>query len=346
MKFVHTADLHLKKGREKRIKILQWLISRADEMKTDYFIIAGDLFDSDTDAPILRPRLKELFENAHTKFLIIPGNHDAGSYSQDYDYGSNVVQLVTTPFEIRECNGIKVCAIPYQDKKFGECIKELPPEIDILIAHGTLYDESFIYGMLEDEETKYMPMFPANLENRARYVALGHLHSRCVEKHYKKTRVVYPGSPVALDTKCDEERVFSFVTVNEKQVTVDFIKVEGSPYWLKKELFVFPGNEEETMGELSSFLDKLDGTKVMPNVVINGYIAQKDREFEKHIKTIKQSFKEKFLNLNLENNVHAWDTIIENRLVQNFVRKTEGLNDELRSKIHEIIFPIFSEALK
>jgi DNA repair exonuclease SbcCD nuclease subunit len=189
-------------------------------------------------------------------------------------------------------------------------------------------------------------MFPANLENRARYVALGHLHSRCVEKHYKKTRVVYPGSPIALDTKCDKERVFSFVTMNEKQVTVDFIKVEGSPYYLRKELFVFPGSEEKKMVGLTSFLNKLDGTKVMPNVVINGYIAQKDREFEKKIKTIEQSFKEKFLDLNIENKVHAWDTIIENRVVQNFVRKTQNLDDELRSKIHEIVFPIFSDALK
>lgn len=346
MKFLHTADLHLQKGSDKRIKVLQWLISKADEMRADYFIIAGDLFDSDTDAPILRPKLKALFESARVQFLIIPGNHDTKSFSHEYDYGSNVAQFVTTPFEIRECSGIKVCAIPYQDKKFSECIKGLPPEIDILIAHGTLYDSSFIYSMLDDEETKYMPIFPANLENRARYVALGHLHSRCVEKHYKKTRVVYPGSPIALDTKCDEERVFSFVTVNEKQVTVDFITVEGSPYWLKKELFIFPGNEEEKMGELSSFLNKLDGTKVMPNVVVNGYIAQKDRDFEKHINTIEQSFKEKFSDLNIENNVRAWDTIIEDRVVQNFVRKTEGLDDELRSKIHEIIFPIFSNALK
>jgi len=346
MKFLHTADLHLKRGEENRISVLKWLIDKADTLKSDYFIIAGDLFDSDTDAALLRPKLKKLFESARTQFLVIPGNHDAKSFSHDYDYGSNVMQLVTTPFEICECRGINVCAIPYQDKKFSECIKELPPEVDILIAHGTLYDESFIYTILDDEETKYMPIFPANLENRARYVALGHLHSKCIDKQYKKTRTVYPGSPIAVDTKCNQERLFSLVTIDKKQFTVDFIAVEDSPYWLSKEFFVFPGSEEQKLRELASFLVSVDKAIVMPNVIINGYIAQKDREFQQHINELEQKFKPKFADLHISNNVQSWDTIIEDRLVQNFVKKTQNLDDALRRKIHEIVFPIFSDALK
>jgi len=346
MKFLHTADLHLKKEEEKRIKILQWLINKADEIKADYFIIAGDLFDSDTDAALLRPNLKKLFESAHTQFLVIPGNHDAKSFSHDYDYGSNVMQLVKSPFEIIQYNGITICGVPFQDRKFSECIKELPPEVDILIAHGTLYDESFIYTLLDDEETKYMPIFPANLENRARYVALGHLHSRYIEKKYKKTHVVYPGSPIALDTKCNEGRLFSLVTIDKKQFAVDFIAVEHSPYWLSKEFFVFPGSEQQKLQELTSFLGSVDEITVMPNVIINGYIAQKDREFQQHIDELEQKFKDKFTDLHIANNVRSWDTIIENRLVQNFVKKTQNLDDALRKKIHEIVFPIFSDALK
>lgn len=346
MKFLHTADLHLKKEEEKRIKVFQWLINKADEINTDYFIIAGDLFDSDTDAALLRPKLKKLFESARTQFLVIPGNHDAKSFSHDYDYGSNVVQLVKTPFEIIEYKGITICGVPYQDTKFSECIKDLPPEVDILVAHGTLYDESFIYTLLDDEETKYMPIFPANLESRARYVALGHLHSRCIDKKYKKTRVVYSGSPIALDTKCSEERLFSLVTIDKKQFTVDFTAVEDSPYWFSKEFFVFPGNEEQKIRELASFLAGVDETTVMPNVIINGYIAQKDREFQQHIDELEQKFEQKFSDLHIAINVQSWDTIIENRLVQNFIKKTQALDDALRRKIHEIVFPIFSDALK
>lgn len=346
MKFCHTADLHLKKEKEKRINVLNWLINKADEINTDYFIIAGDLFDSDTDAALLRPKLKKLFESTRTQFLVIPGNHDAKSFSHDYDYGSNVMQLVKTPFEIIECEDITICGVPYQNTKFSECIKELPRDVDILITHGTLYDESFIYTLLDDEETKYMPIFPANLENRARYIALGHLHSRCIDKNYEKTRVVYPGSPIALDTKCSEERLFSLITIDKKQFTVDFIPVKDSPYWLTKEFFVFPGNEEQKMRELAAFLASVDETIVMPNLIINGYIAQKDREFQQHIDELEQKFQQKFVDIHIANNVQSWDAIIENRLVQNFVKKTQSLDDVLRRKIHEIVFPIFSDALK
>jgi DNA repair exonuclease SbcCD nuclease subunit len=202
MKFLHTADLHIKKGEKNRIEILQWLINKAEAMQVDFFIIAGDLFESDTDAIILRQEIKSIFRASSCKFLIIPGNHDLKSYSHDYDYGDNVIQLIETPFEIIELNNLKVCGVPYQNKRFSECIKNIPENIDILTAHGTLYDESFIFSMLDDKETKYMPIYPANLENIARYVAMGHLHSKSIEKRYKNTHVVYPGSPIALDTKC------------------------------------------------------------------------------------------------------------------------------------------------
>ncbi len=346
MKFLHTADLHLKKGEKQRTEVLTWMIKKADELKADYFIIAGDLFDSDTDATILRPELSKIFESSHSKFLIIPGNHDVKSFSQDYDYGKNVLQLVNKPYEVIECNEVRVCGVPYQDKKFSECIKELPPEVDILIAHGTLYDESFIYALLDDEETQYMPIFPANLENRASYVALGHLHSRCIDKQYKKTRVVYPGSPIALDTKCDEERIFSLVAIDKKQLTVEFIGVDVSPHWFNKELFVFPGNEEEKMKEVASFLASIDEANTMPNIIINGYTGKKDREFQQHIDALEQKFRHKFADMNIINNVRPWDIIIENRMVQNFVEKTRDLDDALRRKIFEIVFPIFGDALK
>ena len=94
MKFLHTADIHLKKNDQKRLQIFKWLIEKADQKKIDYFIIAGDLFDSDTDATELRPSLKKIFDRAKTQFLVIPGNHDTGSFGEEYDYGQNVIQPI------------------------------------------------------------------------------------------------------------------------------------------------------------------------------------------------------------------------------------------------------------
>lgn len=346
MKFLHTADLHLKKGEEKRIEILKWLTKKADELKVDYFIIAGDLFDSNTDATILRPELIKILEETNTKFLIIPGNHDAKSYSHDYDYGKNVIQLIQTPFENIELDEVNVCGVPYQNKKFSECVENIPGDIDILIAHGTLYDESFIFSVLEDKETEYMPIYPANLENLARYVAMGHLHSRSIEMKYKGTNVIYPGSPIALDTKCVAERYFYFLDINKKELRIEPIKIEIAPYWLKKELFVFPGKEEKILNEIESHFADMDDPNIMPNIVINGFIGEKEKNFKNRIDEINKKYTRKFKDIRINIEIQSWDKIIQNRMVKNFVDKTMELDNALRMKIFEITFPIFSKVLK
>jgi len=346
MNFLHTADLHLKKGEEKRTNVLKWLIKKADELNVDYFIIAGDLFESDTDATILRPELKKIFNSANTIFLIIPGNHDAESFSHDYDYGKNVIQLTQMPFEIIELNGLTICGIPYQNKKFSECVKNIPGEIDILIAHGTLYDSSFIFSMLDDKETEYMPVYPTNLENLARYIAMGHLHSRSIEKDYKNTKVTYPGSPIALDTKCEDKRYFYLINIDKKNLELERIMIDISPYWLRKELFVFPGNEEKILNEIESHLANLDVTNIMPNIIINGFIGEKDKDFKNKIDEIDKKFTKKFENMKITIDVQSWDHIIQNRMVKNFVQKTMELDNSLRIKVFEIAFPIFSDILK
>jgi DNA repair exonuclease SbcCD nuclease subunit len=346
MNFCHTADLHLKKEEEKRTEILKLLIEEAKKLEANYFIIAGDLFDSDTDATILRPKLKDIFNNVNMKFLVIPGNHDLNSFSKDYDYGQNVIQLINKPFEIIEIDGLKICGVPYQKKKFVECIKNIPSDIDILICHGTLYDESFIFSLLDDEETQYMPIYPANLEDIARYVAMGHLHSRSIETDYKTTKVVYPGSPIALDTKCTSERKFYFLDINKKKLQTKPIKLEFSPFWTEKEFCLFPGIESEILEEIESYLDHTDNQNSLPYVVLKGFIGESDKDFNTKVDSINQKFKEKFSNLKIHNEVHSWDRIYENHLVKNFVARTKNLDNTLRMKIFEITFPIFSDILK
>jgi len=346
MNFFHTADLHLKKGEEKRIEILKWLIEKAEGLQIDFFIIAGDLFESDTDATILRPGLRKIFDATSIKFLITPGNHDEKSFSERYDYGNNVIQLMQTPFEIIELDGFKICGVPYQNKRFSECIKNIPGDIDILIAHGTLYDESFIFSMLDDKETEYMPIYPTNLENIARYVALGHLHSRNIEKKYKNTNVVYPGSPIALDTKCVDSRFVYFMDIDKKNLKIESIKVEISPYWSESEFFVFPGIENKILEDITSLLLKIDNQNVMPNITVKGFIAEKDKDFNSAISAIDNKFKEKFVEIRINADVGSWDKIIQNSMVKNFVEKTKEFDDTLRMKIFEITFPIFSKALK
>ena len=346
MKILHTADVHLKKDDVKRLEIFEWMLNKAAEMKVDCFAIAGDLFESDTDATQLRKTVRKMFESVQYNFLIIPGNHDAHAFGPGYDYGANVLQLTEEPFHLFEKGGVRICGVPYQERKFSDCIRNVPKEVDFLVAHGTLYDQSFIFTMLEDIETQYMPIYPAHLDGIARYVALGHLHSRSIELKYGSTRVVYPGSPSALDTKCADVRNFYVVEVDGSQMNVSKHRVEVAPYWVERDFFVFPDVENEILNDVESFLAGVDESTAMPNIIIQGYTEAREKEFKSRIESVVTKFCEGFQDFRIAIEVQSWDVIMKNNMVKRFVSKTQELDDRLRTKVFEITFPIFDKLLR
>ncbi len=346
MKLLHTADLHLKRGKEERLEVLAWLLEKAGDLKVDYFIIAGDLFDSDADATILRQKLRNMFDSVRYKFLIIPGNHDEHSFGPDFEYGDNVVQMTDKPFQIIEADGMKICGVPYENKRFSECNKDMPAGVEILIAHGTVYDPSFIFSQLEDPETEYMPIFPADIQNLARYVAMGHLHSRFVELRHGGTRVIYPGSPVALDTKCEGERCFSLVEVDKDRVEIEQCSVENARYWMTKKFFVYPQAEQKILGSIEKFLDSIEDPRVMPRVMVIGYIAEKEKEYLGALVSMRGKYEKRFEKLDFESSIQSWEKVISNPMIQRFVAKTANLEDRVRLKVFEICLPIFSRVLR
>lgn len=346
MKIVHTADLHLKKDDTETLAVFDWILKKATALKAHCIIISGDMFDSNTDATSLRPQIKRLCDNTPVTILIIPGNHDSGAFKKGYDYGKSVIQCTDQPFTFVEMEDIKLAAIPYQEKKFAECIKDVPSNTDILVAHGTLYDPSIMVSILDDAETKYMPIYPANLENSARYVAMGHLHARSIEKKYGKTLVVYPGSPVALDSKCVSERRCYEVVIEQKTISVSPLLVDIAPYYHKETYFVFAGNEEHIINKIEESLNSLDPIHRMPAITVKGYTGMQDQDFARMLDKLRSHFSPRFSKLNIANEVESWDTILEHSTVKRFIEKTKAADEAVRMKIFEIVLPIFSKLLK
>ena len=346
MRFLHTADLHLSKGEDKRFEVFAWLLKKADALNVDYFVVAGDLFDSDSDATLLRQEVRKMCESAKCRFLFLPGNHDTQSFGPEYEYGNNVTQLINRPFQILQSEGLRICGVPYGDSKFSDSAKDMPNDIDVLIAHGTLYDRSFIFSLLEDQETKYMPIFPVDLENIARYVTMGHLHTSSIELHYERTHVVYPGSPIAIDSKCVGPRHFYLLDIDENELQFKKYEVEIAPYWMAREFFVYPEGEKAILDGVQEYLRSLEDMRVMPNITVTGYIGEKEKEYLKLLSDLQQTHAERSPDLRLNAEIQSWDKLMTNPLIQNFVARTEGLADELRLKIFEITFPIFNKALK
>ncbi len=346
MLILHTADLHLKDKEPARLKILEWIVARANDKQVDAVVIAGDLFDSEADANVLRPETKKIFERTKAEILVLPGNHDANSYNLNYDYGRNVRQLIQKPFTHFTIGKTVFVAIPFQHMKLSECLTALNTGADILIAHGTLYDLSIV-RILREEDVQYMPIYPNDLENLCRVALLGHIHSSFLEMNYNKTKVLYPGAPVALSTKCRTPRRLFLIRMEGKRIETTTMDIEISPYYRDLDYFVFPGNEVIIANNINETLQNISSENVLPHIRVRGYIAENENEFKQKLMAIKQKYDSNFSNIIMEvDNIHSWDRLLKNPFVHRCVEKTVGLSDEVRMKVFELVFPHFSDIVK
>lgn len=343
MVILHFADLHLKSGRDLGLAVLKWIGGRAVQEKAQAMIIAGDLFDSDQDAAALRPAVKKIFTAIPVKIFVIPGNHDQNSFRDDYDYGPNVIQLMRRPFQTGELGGLAIAGVPYQERAFSECVRDLPAGLDILIVHGTLYDREFIRSVVDEDATRYMPILPSNLENVARYVGLGHIHTRSFSKSYSRTMVVSPGSALALDTDCQTPRTFFRIRIDRDRLEAEPVVIEPAPYWQAREMYVFPGNEANVLQAVEEHLARLDPKRVMPRVLIRGFTAEPDGPFLKQVERIQAGHRSRFTDLRIEPDIRSWDRLAGHPLVGKFIQRTAELEPNLKYKMYELVFPVFSD---
>lgn len=340
-KFIHTADIHLRRDEPFRLDILSWIISKAKQL-ADALIIAGDLFENDTEASFLRDKVREIFEKAiPLPVLIIPGNHDYLSYSSETHYGENVILLYNEPSQV-SIKGVRVSGIPFQPQlNFTQCMERLEsePKSDLVIAHGTLYDRksSNIYTELGDD-AKYMPIYRWEIENRTRYLALGHYHSKFTHLTFNGTEVVYPGSPLVTSRRSIGERSLALVKTEGKQVEVERVHVEVSPHWERVEWMVFPGKEEEKLREIEEEIKGRSGKKIMLQGDIKGSIKMSETEFRRRVKQIEESCRSGFEEIHLSCHIKHWVNIMQNPTVSLFVKKLQSkeCDEMLKDKALEL----------
>jgi hypothetical protein len=77
-----------------------------------------------------------------------------------------------------------------------------------------------------------------------------------------------------------------------------------------------------------------------------GYIGEKEKEYLDELSGIEKCNTDLFPDLRINVEIQSWDKLMTNPLVRNFVARTEELEDELRLKVFEITFPVFSKVLK
>ena len=260
VKFLHTADWHI--GRKLQGKdlledqqyVMNNLISKIDEIKPDFLIIAGDLYDRSVPSKEATTLLQELLVKINIECNIpifaISGNHDSRErlaigeawfskhkfylhtrLEQAFDkisYEDADIYLLPyfEPFEAREY--FEDATLTTHDAATKRVIDEIYKNIDIsktniLVAH------TFVSGGLETDSEREISV--GTVENVAveifekfDYVALGHLHN---PNAIKEERIKYSGSPMAYSfSEATQTKGMRLVELTKEIFTEEFISLE------------------------------------------------------------------------------------------------------------------------
>lgn len=246
MKIFHIADLHL--GRtfrnlpeaqdtlsEARYETLQKTIDNANELETDIFVIAGDLFDrTSMKVGDIRKAVQSLNQFAGEVVLVLPGNHDyITAESQLWDRFNKEAEehvLVLDKKEPLELSvfeqEVMVYPAPCHAKHSADhaigWVDEVEKDKEALhigIAHGS------IEGVSPDFDQRYFPMSIHELEqSRVDLWLMGHTHITWPEQPDKRDMIFNPGTPEPDGFSCTHEgRAFLHTINSEKQVDTEII---------------------------------------------------------------------------------------------------------------------------
>ena len=260
VKFLHTADWHI--GRKLQGKdlledqqyVMNNLISKIDETKPDFLIIAGDLYDRSVPSKEATTLLQELLVKINIECNIpifaISGNHDSRErlaigeawfskhkfylhtrLNQAFDkitFEDTDIYLLPyfEPFEAREY--FEDATLTTHNSATKRVIDEIYKNIDmnrtnILVAH------TFVSGGLETDSEREISV--GTVENVAveifekfDYVALGHLHN---PNAIKEERIKYSGSPIAYSfSEATQTKGMRLVELTKEIFTEEFISLE------------------------------------------------------------------------------------------------------------------------
>lgn len=260
VKFLHTADWHI--GRKLQGKdlledqqyVMNNLISKIDETKPDFLIIAGDLYDRSVPSKeatiLLQKLLVKINIECNIPIFAISGNHDSRErlaigeawfskhkfylhtrLDQSFDkitFEDTDIYLLPyfEPFEARE--HFEDATLTTHNSATKRVIDEIYKNIDmsktnILVAH------TFVSGGLETDSEREISV--GTVENIAveifekfDYVALGHLHN---PNAIKEERIKYSGSPMAYSfSEATQTKGMRLVELTKEVFTEEFISLE------------------------------------------------------------------------------------------------------------------------
>lgn len=309
----------------------------------DLLTIGGDLFDSERDAEVLRPKLRRMFRGNPFEILAIPGNHDKEAYSANLDFGSDLKIVTTEPCEIRSYDRVSVVAVPYQDRPSDKLLGELEnaakgTQTRILLIHCTL-DIGFTGQDFGEEATKIY--FPVTAETLSRlnydYILAGHFHVQTCKKSLNGNQhFIYPGSPISHTKKEEGKRQVVLIDTEKRDTTGIFL---DSFYYDSLQLYVRPGKEEKTLEALKQWATLHSADRCELEAIVTGFLKISEVEFRKALESIGK-------NVEILHAYRNVERVLSHPLYKRFLEKLEADEEiEDKEKVEDFVIDAMSRLL-
>jgi DNA repair exonuclease SbcCD nuclease subunit len=207
-KILFTGDIHIRLKNDRRyqkdlLTFMQYLLTCIDQIKPEYTIITGDLFDTKhpttNELALATSIISKIVNN--TKLIIIPGNHDEPDNDDLYNTLQPMANLniknlhiLSTP-DIYHFDGLDILAIPYIYRDKAQALQELKMKHDAytgdnLIAIGHFWAENYMSVEPPASEFVVTQDYMSSL-TKVQIGVLGHLH----EYGQAHPKFFYTGSP-------------------------------------------------------------------------------------------------------------------------------------------------------
>jgi exonuclease SbcD len=358
--FVHAADLHLGYAqynleirREDFDKAFQELVNKSLELKPDFLIIAGDIFQQ---ARPLNSTLESVIQNlrklrdAGIPVLAVDGSHDAapnvitGTILNPLDSAGLIYYLPRHEGACWSNENCYVYGIPnFRTKRRTE--EQLPeflkqnnptpnPELfNILVFHMALDMPDFKPPQIEAEAT------PEMLPDGFDYYAGGHVHQP-VHMKFKDGILAYSGCTETVNYEdADVDKGFFHVEVNDKgEVSLNRVKLDSPRRFkiLNQKDFtgVMPAKITEELVQLVKDEDEI-GVIIVP--VIKGTLPAEANRNEVDLVRIRSAAEKALL-------VHPVMRLKTSEVPEEVIHSIfEGELKDLKTKAFEYFLQIFAE---
>lgn len=352
MKIIYTSDLHLSSKKPERSRALENIISIAKKKKTDLVLISGDLFDSNKEADILRPELRNIFSALPFKVIAIPGNHDMEAYRSDMNFGNSIKVVTKHPFEIIGGEELSVIAVPYSNQNFNDLIAPLKEninkaKINILMLHCSLDIPDIREDEYGDEKRQaYLPVNSKVLGDIGfDYVFAGHFHSRVIENRIsEKTIFSYCGSPVSITRKEKGRRRIAFLsTETDSRGDLSFIELD-SFYYDSVKIEFRPGKENKALSGLKKKLKGYREHEAELEISFDGFISSGEKEIGKKIKQIVEEASGQKIIISTKENYRDIGAVLKDPLYNAFKEKLmeNDMDQDQKDEIDNMVMMQFS----